>query len=99
METLLQIAEWLFTNVWALFTEVRVPLLNISAGSLAIGILLIDVFLGMFGRILGVAFPTLPSGLEKYNSSSGRSHSLNPNRLPAHSSRYRVSPERANDER
>ena len=99
METLLDIVRWLLSNVWNLLTGVRVPLLDISVASLSIGILLIDIFLEMFGRILGISFPNLAKFDSSQPSTSDSIHLLNPNRLPAHSTRYRVSPERAHDER
>jgi len=90
----------LLSDSWQFF-QIEIPGTHITFAMLLIGIGLFNVGFSVLGLLLGVSLPNLGDFLESrgrlkdIQSSRGEGQA----RLRSYNPRYRVSPERANDER
>ena len=100
MSDILLFIRQFLSDSWQFF-QITIPGTSITFAMLLIGIGLINVGFSVLGLLLGLSLPSLGDFAEsrgRYKdvmSARGRGQA----RLPAHSTRYRVSPERAHDER
>lgn len=99
MSDILLFIRQFLTDSWKFF-QICIPGTNITFAMLLIGLGLFNVGFSVLGLLLGVSLPNLGDFMksrERYNDAStvrkGRAYSA------SRSTRYLVSPERANDER
>ena len=100
MADILSFIKQFLSDSWQFF-QIAIPGTSITFAMLLIGLGLFNVGFSVLSLLLGVSLPNLGA----FAASRGKAkdalaaHGRGQARHPSHTTRYRVSPERANDER
>lgn len=100
MSDILFFIRQFLSDSWQFF-QIQIPGTHITFAMLLIGLGLFNVGFSVLGLLLGISLPNLGDFVEsrgKYKDALS-AHGRGQARLPSHTTRYRVSPERVNDER
>lgn len=100
MSDILLFIRQFLSDSWRFF-QITIPGTSITFAMLLIGLGLVNVGFSVLGLLLGISLPNLGDFAEargRYKDSL-TAHGRGQARLPRYATRYRVSPERANDER